>query len=182
MSAENKYPGLPRELDRRRVLTEREISEMRDLRNKERQAETKVDSKQMLIAPTPSPNAAKPNVVCQGGEVKRLFIESDVLKEDEFRTAQRRVALVLEETGKSFTKNVFDEKVDFAWHKPSEAWEAVKRADEIYGNTSLVPLCGYGSYTGSPVVMDVMMKKAIEENITGKSVIFLPASSLSDLW
>ena len=33
MSAENKYPGLPRELDRRRVLTEREISEMRDLRN-----------------------------------------------------------------------------------------------------------------------------------------------------
>ena len=30
---ENKYPGLPRELDRRRVLTEREIAEMRDLRN-----------------------------------------------------------------------------------------------------------------------------------------------------
>jgi hypothetical protein len=33
MSTENKYPGLPRELDRRRVLTEREIAEMRDLRN-----------------------------------------------------------------------------------------------------------------------------------------------------
>ena len=30
---ENKYPGLPRELDRRRVLTDREIAEMRDLRN-----------------------------------------------------------------------------------------------------------------------------------------------------
>ncbi len=29
---ELKYPGLPRELDRRRVLTEREITEMRDLR------------------------------------------------------------------------------------------------------------------------------------------------------
>jgi hypothetical protein len=32
--------------------------------NKERQAETKVDSEQMLIDTTSSPNAAKPNVGC----------------------------------------------------------------------------------------------------------------------
>lgn len=105
--------------------------------------------------------------------IKRLFIETDVLHQSEFRSAQRKVSLVLDELCIPHTKEIFDEAVDFAWHEPEKVWEAVKRADEIYGDSSLVPLCGFGSYTGAPVVMDVMMQKAIDENITDKSLIFL---------
>lgn len=106
--------------------------------------------------------------------MKRLFIESDVLHEDELSSAQCSVALYLESQKIPYNeKYVFDETCDFAWHEADKAWEAVKRADEIYASSGLVPLCGYGSYTGAPVVMDVMMKKAIEEKITGKSLIFL---------
>lgn len=107
--------------------------------------------------------------------IKRLFIETDILHESELKSAQRRVANILEDAGIPFGKDVFDETKDFAWHDADAAWEAVKRADEIYGDSALVPLCGYGSYTGAPVVMDVMMKKAIDENITGKSLFFLRA-------
>jgi len=105
--------------------------------------------------------------------MKRLFIETDFLKEDELRSAQRTVRWVLEANGLESADNVFDETVDFAWQNADKAWEAVKRCDEIYGDSSLVPLCGYGTYTGAPVIMDVMMQKAIDENIEGKSVIFL---------
>lgn len=104
----------------------------------------------------------------------RLFIETDILQKDELRRAQRRVEEILDQQGiKNYPADIFDETVDFAWHEPEKAWEAVLRADEIYGDSSLVPLCGYGSYTGSVVVMDVMMKKAIEQKIKGKSLIFL---------
>lgn len=106
--------------------------------------------------------------------MKRLFIESDVLQEDELSSSQCSVALYLESQNIPYNeKDVFDEVVEYAWHEADKAWDAVKRADEIYASSGLVPLCGYGSYTGAPVVMDVMMKKAIEEKITGKSLIFL---------
>jgi hypothetical protein len=104
---------------------------------------------------------------------KRLFIETDVLQKAELQHARRTVADILDQKGESYCKEVFDDVRDFAWHKGVEAWNAVKRADEIYGDSSLVPLCGFGSYTGAPVVMDTMMKNAIEEKITGKSLIFL---------
>jgi len=122
---------------------------------------------------TSSQNSSNTNVGCQGGEIKRLFLETDVLQDDELRSAQREVANYLEDKGIRFSKDVFDEVKDFAWHKGEDAWEAVKRCDEIYSDSALVPLCGYGSYTGSVVVMDVMMKKAIDEKITGKSLFFL---------
>lgn len=105
--------------------------------------------------------------------MKRLFIETDVLHESELHSAQRKVYRLLKNNGLDFPKDVFDETVDFAWHEADKAWEAVKRCDEIYGDSSLTPLLGYGSYTGAPVVMDVMMQKAIDENITSKSLIFL---------
>jgi hypothetical protein len=104
---------------------------------------------------------------------KRLFIDSDVLDEGELHTAQLHVELYLEAKGIPFCKDVFDEIIANAWHEPVPAWEAVLRADEIYASSGLVPLCGYGSYTGSPVVMDVMMQRAVDDKITGKSVIFL---------
>lgn len=105
--------------------------------------------------------------------MRRLFIESDVLKEDEYRTAQRRLHRIFRSTNTIHIEEIFDETVAFAWHKADNAWEAVKRADEIYANSGLVPLCGYGTYTGSVVVFDVMMQKAIDEGIEGKSVYFL---------
>jgi len=101
--------------------------------------------------------------------MKRIFIDSDVIQDDEVGTAEYTIEIAKGIQG-DFT---FDQVVGFAWHDGVPAWEAVKSADEIYANTSLVPLCGYGSYTGSVVVMDVMMEKAIAENITGKSIYFL---------
>lgn len=104
---------------------------------------------------------------------KRLFIDSDQIQDDELRRAKRRVSAILDKTKAPYCENVFDSTQGFAWHQAKEAWEAVKNADEIYGDTSLVPLSGYGTYTGSVVVMDVMMKKALDENIIGKQVFFL---------
>lgn len=105
--------------------------------------------------------------------MKRIFIDSDIVQEDELRTAQRRLSLIFEKSNIPYVDNVFDGVVDFAWHEADKAWTAVKSADEIYANSSLIPLCGYGSYTGSVVVMDVMMQKAIDEDVRGKSIYFL---------
>jgi hypothetical protein len=106
-------------------------------------------------------------------QIKRLFIETDILKKSELGTAQNDVEMVLVKKGLPFHEDIFDEVKDFAWQQADAAWEAVKRADEIYGDSSLVPLCGYGTYTGAPVIMNVMMQKAIDEDIRGKSLIFL---------
>lgn len=100
--------------------------------------------------------------------MKRIFIDSDVIDEDEVDTALLRIGWAMQSDDIEF-----DEVVDFAWHEGEKAWESVKSADEIYASTSLVPLCGYGTYTGSVVVFDVMMQKAIDENVTGKSVFIL---------
>lgn len=105
--------------------------------------------------------------------MKRLFIESDTLDQAELNTAKRRVYMILDKNKIHCSDEVFDEIKDFAWHEGVEAWEAVKRCDEIYAMSGLIPLLGYGSYTGAPVVMDRMMQAAVAENITGKSVIFL---------
>lgn len=101
--------------------------------------------------------------------MRRIFIDSDNIDKFEYRAAQRTVYGLVD----GLPEEVFDEVVDFAWHEPEKAWDAVKRADEIYAQSSLIPLCGYGSYTGSVVVMDVMMAKAIAEDIRGKSIFFL---------
>jgi len=105
--------------------------------------------------------------------VKRLFIESATINNAELNHSKRAVRYILEDQNLSYPDGVFDEIVDFAWKQADRAWEAVKRADEIYGDSSLTPLNGIGSYSGSPVVMDVMMQKTIDENITGKSLFFL---------
>lgn len=106
----------------------------------------------------------------------RLFVESDILKDDEFRTAKRRLALIFDDAGIEYDKkNVFNEVKASAWNELAETWEAVLRADEIYASSSLTPLLGYGSYTGAPVIFDKMCELAIHHNITGKSVYILRA-------
>ena len=101
----------------------------------------------------------------------RIYIESDILHDDEYRSAQRQVHLILEEQGEDCIPNIFDKALDFAWHDLEKTWNEVKSADEIYSSTSLLPLAG--GYTGAPVIFDGMCEKAINENITGKSVYVL---------
>jgi len=103
--------------------------------------------------------------------MKRLFIETEDLDQSEYRRAQRRVTKLLD--GENLPDDVFDEVASNAWHKAAEAWEAVKRADEIYADSLLVSASGYFAYDGAPLVFNTMMAKAVEENITGKSLIFL---------
>lgn len=111
---------------------------------------------------------------------RRIFIESDILHDDEYRTVQGEVCNLLEENGEQFNEqNVFDEALDFAWHDLEKTWKAVKAADEIYANSSLMPLVG-NSYMGAPVIFNGMCERAIKENIKGKSVFILRPLSQID--
>lgn len=103
---------------------------------------------------------------------RRIFIESDILHKDALRNVQREVADYLDEKKEKYIKNIFDETLDFAWHDLEKTWKAVKGADEIYADSSLMPLVG-NSYMGAPVIFNGMMERAIKENITGKSVFIL---------
>ncbi len=103
---------------------------------------------------------------------KRLFIVSDILKEEELQTVRITVEFILEEQGAQFPKNVFDQVVDHGWKNLEKTWEAVKAADEIYASSSFMPIIG-NSYTGAPVIINEMMKKAIEEGVKGKKLIVL---------
>lgn len=105
--------------------------------------------------------------------IKRLLLESDFLKEDELHTSQRRVRDLLEDAGMEIHKNdVFDTIIDHAWNiNLDKAWKALKTHDEVYGNSSLMPLAG--AYMGSPVIFNTFMERALKENITGKKLILL---------
>lgn len=110
---------------------------------------------------------------------KRIFIESDILHDHEYRSVQRQVSKLLTEKGEPFNKNVFDQLLDFAWYDLEKTWSAVKDADEIYANSSLMPLVG-NSYMGAPVIFNGMCKRAINENVVGKSVFIL--NKLKNIW
>ncbi len=103
---------------------------------------------------------------------RRIFIESDVLAADELKQAQRQVRYILDDKKEKYIKRIFSQVFDYAWHHLDELWEAVKKADEIYAASSLMPLCG-GSYMGAPVIFNGMCERAVKEDITGKSVIIL---------
>lgn len=103
---------------------------------------------------------------------RRIFIESDVLHDDELRSVQRKVMCLLEDKSEPFIENVFDETLDYAWHDLGKTWEAVKKADEIYADSSLMPLVS-DSYMGAPVIFNAMCQLATKENVTGKSVFIL---------
>jgi len=112
------------------------------------------------------------------GIKRRIYIESDILHSDEFRDAQRTVVDLCKENQTKYVRRVFSEVLDYAWHDLEKTWGAVKKADEIYSNSSLVPLCG-GSYMGAPVIFNGMCERAIKEKIKGKDVFIL--NSLSNI-
>jgi len=103
---------------------------------------------------------------------RRIFIESDILKASELRHAQREAYDFAEKQGLKCVDRVFSDVLDYAWHDLEKTWAAVKQADEIYADSSLMPLTG-GSYVGAPVIFNGMCEKAIKEGVTGKSVIIL---------
>lgn len=102
----------------------------------------------------------------------RIYLESDILHDDELISARRKVFLMLKKNKEPFLNDIFDEALDYAWHDLPKTWAAIKRADEIYANSSLMPLSG-NTYMGAPVIFNEMMKMALKENITGKTLIFL---------
>jgi len=103
---------------------------------------------------------------------RRIFIESDILHADEFRNAQREIASLVKEKGLKCVNRVFSQALDFAWHDLEKTWAAVKKADEIYATSSLMPLVG-NSYMGAPVIFNGMCERAVKENVTGKEVYIL---------
>lgn len=110
---------------------------------------------------------------------KRMFIESDVLREDELNDAKRTVYYSLPDLSENERKSeIFDTVIEHAWHNPEKAWQAILEHDEIYANSSLVPLAG--GYTGAPVVMDTMMRLARQQKVTNKSLFFLVPKE--DIW
>lgn len=109
---------------------------------------------------------------------RRIFIESDILQADEFRNAQREVSDLAKSKGLKYVDRVFSQVLDFAWHDLEKTWDAVKKADEIYSDSALMPLVG-NSYMGAPVIFNGMCERAIKENVEGKSVFIL--RSLKDI-
>ena len=106
------------------------------------------------------------------GMKRRIYIESDILKASELRSASRDVHYWAEGLGEKVVERGFSEVLDFAWHDLEKTWEAVKKADEVWANSSLMPLSG-GSYIGAPLIFNGMCERAVKEGITGKSVYIL---------
>lgn len=103
---------------------------------------------------------------------RRIYIESDVLHADELSDAQETVLRLCKSKKVKYVNRVFSEVLDYAWHDLEKTWTAVKNADEIYSNSSLLPLSG-GSYMGAPAIFNGMCERAIKEGITGKDVYIL---------
>lgn len=103
---------------------------------------------------------------------RRIYLESDILHASELRTAQNKVSDLCDDKGVKYIRRVFSEVLDGAWHDLEKTWAAVKKADEIYSDSSLMPLVG-GSYMGAPVIFNGMCERAIKEDIRGKDVYIL---------
>ncbi len=103
---------------------------------------------------------------------RRIFIESDILDASELQSAQRKVRRFCNDNQVEYVSRVFSEVLDGAWHDLEKTWESVKKADEVYAKSSLMPLVG-GSYMGAPVIFNGMCDRAVKEKITGKSVFIM---------
>jgi len=103
--------------------------------------------------------------------MKRIFIEVDDEKESadiigtvaNFTAASAGIAIPAD------SLSFFDQIIYDAGGNAMDAWEAIKSADEIYMSTYISPRWA-GSDFGAPMLFNIMMYKAIEENITGKSI------------
>lgn len=103
---------------------------------------------------------------------RRIYIESDVLHADELADVKDTVSDLCKDKKVKHVSRVFSDVLEYAWHDLEKTWAAVKKADEIYSNSSLLPLSG-GTYTGAPAIFNGMCERAIKEGVTGKDVYIL---------
>lgn len=98
---------------------------------------------------------------------KKLFIDLDDYDESRMQTLAYAF-------GNKSGKWDFDTIIEYAQGK--QTWEAVKTHDEIYADTALI-----NSYfnMGSSNLFNLLMHKAIEENVYGKSIFLF--SGLDEL-
>lgn len=104
---------------------------------------------------------------------KRLFIEDEDREKTkhEYLSACRKVRNIM---GYSSTPNeVFDTAIFEALENQMDVWGLILTHDHIFCSTSLIPLMGFGSSYGSGMLFNSMMYKAIEENVTGKTIYML---------
>lgn len=108
---------------------------------------------------------------------KKMYIASAAVGEIEIKTVLRRVFYALHLDGVTPREEFFDRIVANAWINQEEAWNAIKLADEVYTDTSLVALGGNSSYNGSVALFDALIKKAVTHKLTGKSIFIVRPSS-----
>ena len=70
----------------------------------------------------------------------------------------------------------FDEAITNATYSSKEVWEAIKRNDEIFAESSLIDSMGVSGGT----LFNAMMYNCIKENISGKKMYLF--SSEKDIW
>ncbi len=103
---------------------------------------------------------------------RRIYLQSDFLHITELHSAQCEVEGLCVERKEKFVRRIFSDVLELAWHDLGKTWTAVKNADEIYADSSLMPLSG-GSYSGAPVIFNGMCERAIKEKVRGKNVYIL---------
>lgn len=104
--------------------------------------------------------------------MKRLFIENDE------KLDFSRVKYYLEDMYdfKGNPAEFFNETFTEATFNSQDAWEAVKRNDEIFAESSLIDMMGING----GLLFNNMMYMAIKEDVKGKKVYFF--SSKNDIW
>jgi hypothetical protein len=104
--------------------------------------------------------------------MKRLFIEND-----ENLDFSRVKSYLKDLYGfKGEPNDFFDETLTEATFNSQDAWEAVKRNDEIFAESSLIDMMG----VSGGLLFNNMMYMAIKENVIGKKVYFF--SSKDSIW
>lgn len=101
--------------------------------------------------------------------MKRLLIENDS------KIDLSRIKHYIKDMGYN-SDTFFNETIIEATMNGLETWAAIKRADEIYAESSLIDFMGISGGT----LFNGMMYRAIEENVTDKKMFFF--SNYEDIW
>lgn len=104
--------------------------------------------------------------------MKRLFIEND--ENLDFSRIKSYMEDLYDFKGNP--AEFFDETFTEATFNSQDAWEAIKRNDEIFAESSLIDMMGISG----GLLFNNMMYMAIKENVVGKKVHFF--SSKDSIW
>jgi hypothetical protein len=106
--------------------------------------------------------------------MKRLFIEGAFAQDvsDMLETNFRSAVILFGLDRKKYTepKHLFDQIIYGAGGKIDKVWTAIKKSDEIFVSTALMPTNGYNGNLTSPELFNEMMRLSIAEKVTGKKI------------